>query len=588
MPDAAPRGEGLGFHPFADIFPLIEGADLAALVEDIRVNGVRDPIFLLDGLILDGRNRYRALRALRASGEARGPGWGVYEGRPIEDEDLDPAIVLWPFEKYSPADDGDPLHFVISKNLHRRHLDDRQRSSIGGKIANLTRGGDRSKPPIGGLSTLQVAELLNVATRQVERARVVHEQGIEDLRSALDRGDVAVSVAEEIARKPADDQRVEIIRRGIAPVNGARSVMASRQEPDDSLDFFPTPPWATRALVEYVLPRLGIRDLGQAWEPACGEGHIAGVLEEYASVVASDIHDYSDQERMPPSWWRVLDFLDPRETTPVVDWIITNPPFGERTEAFAMRALDLARIGVAMFVRLQWLETIGRYERLFRDRPPTLISFFCERVNLCKGRWDPDGSTATAYIWCVWLKGEAARAPYWIPPGCRDGLSREGDRERFTAHPVAKGAGRLAHILPAHDPETGEIIESEAATSTAGIGSLHRPATENASAEEPSNPDGSGEAQDRGVSASPPHCRSAEADHGLTSGEKPPAEGAAPELTPVSAGAVPHSNVIPKPVEIPAFAEDAPPAAQEDDGLDIPYFLKRKEGVAPGYGGAGR
>lgn len=244
-------------------------------------------------------------------------------------------------------------------------------------------------------------------------------------------------------------------RKDVPRPNGARSIMSSRQEPDDSLDYFPTPPWATRALIEKVFPATGNRSDScwnkTCWEPACGEGHIADVLTEYfADVMSSDIHDYGYAEGL-------LDFLNYKPDPPT-DWIITNPPFGDKTEQFVLHALECARIGVAMFVRLQWLETIGRYETIFRDHPPTVIAFFAERVNLCKGRWDPDGSTATAYIWLVWDKTQRQpRAPFWIPPGQREALTRPDDAARFTAHPVIK-----RESLPPHDPETGEIIEPPA------------------------------------------------------------------------------------------------------------------------------
>jgi hypothetical protein len=254
--------------------------------------------------------------------------------------------------------------------------------------------------------------------------------------------------------------------------------MGSRIEPDDSLDYFPTPPWATRALIEKVLPQVGARaDCArqQVWEPACGEGHIAGVLEEYfATVVASDVHDYGCDDRMPPAWWRTLDFLDAEAgegLTPVVDWIITNPPFQKKTEAFVLRSLDLARVGVAMFVRMQWLETKGRYERIFRDGPPTIIAFFAERVPLCKGEWKPEGDTATAYVWLVWLKGRTPQAPFWIPPDCRDLLTRDDDAERFTAHPVvaADRPLRVANDGSPTDPETGEIVENPTSANLAQV-----------------------------------------------------------------------------------------------------------------------
>ena len=217
------------------------------------------------------------------------------------------------------------------------------------------------------------------------------------------------------------------------PIAGSRSIMSSRQEPDDSLDFFPTPPWSTRALMECVLPRLQpnkefLRE--SMLEPACGDGHIAEVLREYSPLVAaSDIHPYG-------YGLSSYDFL--KFTGPSVDWIITNPPFHDKTEGFVLKALEWANVGVAMFVRLQWLESGGRYETIFQPHPPTLIAFFAERVPLCKGEWKPTGSTATAYIWLVWLKDQKPRAPFWIPPGQRERLTYPDDAVRFTAKPVIR------------------------------------------------------------------------------------------------------------------------------------------------------
>lgn len=215
--------------------------------------------------------------------------------------------------------------------------------------------------------------------------------------------------------------------------------MAQRVQPRDDLDFAPTPPWATRALMERVLPQIPEVDFAireqKCWEPACGEGHMAEVLREYFKFVhATDIHDYGHGD--------VADFLgaDGKTAMPM-DWIITNPPFEDKAEVFTLRALELAQVGVAIFAQLRWLETIGRYLHIFRDRPPTLLAFFVERVPLCMGRWEPTGTTATAYMWLVWVKDRAPQAPLWVPPGCRETLTRPDDEKRFTAHPVIRRKG---------------------------------------------------------------------------------------------------------------------------------------------------
>ncbi len=215
--------------------------------------------------------------------------------------------------------------------------------------------------------------------------------------------------------------------------NTSHAVMAQRHEPPDSLDFFPTPPWATRALCEWLGDR--DEDLGRhdCLEPACGEGHMARVLAEYFSVVmASDCHQYG--------YGGVDDFLF--LAGPVKpDWIITNPPFRLGVE-FAEMALRRSYRGAALLVRTAFLEGEKRWQRLFRRTPPTEILQFTGRVVMLRGRLvSPDWinpetgshfSTATSYCWLVWRNqgtgGLGQRRPefHWIPP-CRKALERPGD-----------------------------------------------------------------------------------------------------------------------------------------------------------------
>lgn len=202
--------------------------------------------------------------------------------------------------------------------------------------------------------------------------------------------------------------------------SGAGAVMASRHEPHDSLDFFPTPPWSTRALCEYVI---GINWTDYtAWDPACGDGAMVRPLKDYFNLVlASDVHDYG--------WGHTThDFLQPflpRNWVEKNDFLIFNPPF-RLAEQFIRRSLDLATVGVAVLVRTAFLEGCGRHKNLFLPRPPAIIAQFAERVPMVKGRLDQKATTATAYCWVVWRKNTKSTEFMWIPP-CRAKFERSSD-----------------------------------------------------------------------------------------------------------------------------------------------------------------
>lgn len=201
--------------------------------------------------------------------------------------------------------------------------------------------------------------------------------------------------------------------------NKSTAVMQRRHEPHNSLDDYPTPPWATRALCEYIIHPFD-RESKEVWEPACNRGYMSRALSEYfASVHSTDIHDYGYEFHAETS-----DFLFTQRQT---DWVITNPPF-RLAERFIEHALQQARIGVAVIVRSAFLEGKGRYENLYSINPPSIVAQFVERVPMVKGRYDPAAASATAYSWLVWQKIEQAPIPkmFWIPP-CRKKLEKVDD-----------------------------------------------------------------------------------------------------------------------------------------------------------------
>ena len=209
---------------------------------------------------------------------------------------------------------------------------------------------------------------------------------------------------------------------------GDAAVMAGRIEPTDSLDDFPTPPWATRALFDIVFRAMNI-DLCRAtvMEPACGRGLMAFVIEEYAArCIASDVHDYGYPGAQIGSF--VGEGPDVARTPENLDAVISNPPF-RLALAFIKRALRIAPTS-AFLLPTRWVEGERRYRDIIADNPPSLIAYFAERVPMHKGRWDPDGSTATSYSWFVWLRSGERFPPLWIPPGQRQRLHRPTDLKR--------------------------------------------------------------------------------------------------------------------------------------------------------------
>ena len=166
-------------HPYADILPLLEGAAFDSLVADIKANGLLEPITIHDGQILDGRNRYRAC-------EAAG---------------IKPQFLEF--------DGDDPLAFVLSLNVHRRHLKESQRGMVASRLETLKHGGDRRGGQDAKLhpDRKALASMLNVSSRTVASAAAVRDHAAPELIKAVDRGDMAVSVAAGLATASEAIQR---------------------------------------------------------------------------------------------------------------------------------------------------------------------------------------------------------------------------------------------------------------------------------------------------------------------------------------------------------------------------------------------
>lgn len=166
-------------HPLAAMFPLMTGPAFEDLRADIGKHGLREPIVTYEGKVLDGRNRLRAC---------------------IE-TDTPPVFREW--------DGSDPLAFVLSANLHRRHLDESQRAMVAATLANLKNGqrADQAASIEAACTQDRAAELLNVSRSALQRAQRVNAQGITELAQKVQAGELSVSAAADIASLRQDEQR---------------------------------------------------------------------------------------------------------------------------------------------------------------------------------------------------------------------------------------------------------------------------------------------------------------------------------------------------------------------------------------------
>jgi ParB-like chromosome segregation protein Spo0J len=184
--------EDVRVHPMASIVPKMSRSEYETLREDIRAKGQLEEIVMHQGEILDGRNRWEACSELGIT------------------------------PKFREHDGSDPLDFVISQNLCRRHLNESQRALIGAKLADQKHGGSRTKAQICALTHAEAAEKLNVSLRLVDAASslinaVERGRALPELLEHVDGGQGRLTRLVKLLHLPLEEQRNRLIN----PVRGS-------------------------------------------------------------------------------------------------------------------------------------------------------------------------------------------------------------------------------------------------------------------------------------------------------------------------------------------------------------------------------
>jgi len=218
------------FHEYANIFPMMAGEEFQNLVKDIKDNGLQEPIYLHQNRIIDGRNRFKA----------------------CQEAEVEPRFQEWDGK-------GDLLAFIISKNLHRRHLQPSEAAAVAVSIkeiwkeqakqkqtANLKRGKEssvylnsdkRSEDPVH--CNIKAAKLMGVGHDSVAKASKVKKKGVPEVFDAMAAGKLSVNTAAEISELPHDEQRqilqepIEKIRETARTIKkGRKAVKIKEDEPE--------------------------------------------------------------------------------------------------------------------------------------------------------------------------------------------------------------------------------------------------------------------------------------------------------------------------------------------------------------------
>jgi ParB-like chromosome segregation protein Spo0J len=180
-----PKGSygGLKAHPLADVFPLMDGDAFEELKDRIGRNGLIHPITTFEGMILDGRNRKRACQELG---------------------------IACPEKPYT---GDDAAGYVWDENTARRHLTPSQIAMAAQALETLGWGqrqdyltGEASTGVSAHLTREQVAERTGASVKGLERAKRVRSLGVPEVAQAVEDGELALSAADRLVRKPKEEQ----------------------------------------------------------------------------------------------------------------------------------------------------------------------------------------------------------------------------------------------------------------------------------------------------------------------------------------------------------------------------------------------
>jgi len=161
----------LEIHALANIFPEMSEKEFKVFSADIKAKGLQTKITIYEGKVLEGRNRYKAAR---------------YSLNDDSFQQLPVGV--------------NPVDYVISMNVNRRHLSTSQRALIASRLVTTKLGSNQHAN--GGVTFEKAAKMLNVGETILKDGKVVFENGAKEVIEKIQKGDLTIGKAKEIVKKP--------------------------------------------------------------------------------------------------------------------------------------------------------------------------------------------------------------------------------------------------------------------------------------------------------------------------------------------------------------------------------------------------
>lgn len=403
-------------HPAADLFPMLDDDELQELADDIAEHGLHHAIVMLDGMVLDGRNRLRACEMV----------------------DVRPSFVDY--------DGDDPIAFVVSVNLHRRHLMAGQRAALAVSIEEMyavearakrdappkkgadvgspekrgasdpapeKRGGPEMAPPKKGAgrerrgneSARKAATDLGVNHGYVSDAKAIKNKS-PAVFGELQKGRINLPQAKAIAALPEDEREELLEDLPKYPPGGAQEALRRiqrQQKERRALDAYYTPDDVALKCVQAIGLASGPTQ-PRVLEPSVGGGAFARALRsQWRAIIDGLDIDEKATGLVDCDAHEVIDFDHYSADPGSFDWVVGNPPYIV-AESHVRKALSLEpAAGVAFLLRLGFLESEERVP-FWKQHPPAEIHVLTKRPS-----FTGNGSTdATAYALFIWRTGHAS------------------------------------------------------------------------------------------------------------------------------------------------------------------------------------